>query len=298
MAHAFPRADEPEVIELDVKNLSAIEGMLTDDDHWHAAEAAKAAARGDARLAWEHETAGLCVVESPHRNQLRELVDLGDAAPGWMYSRWCAAQAHRWMLLERDPRTDAAVRETIATAHWEFLDDLTSASALLSYGTMVAASDWICAELCVHEFGGLADFIDLRAEDALINRCDQIEKWVGAPMGGWRLEDARDDRLIVTDLETGLSLEALDLGAMRGRASGTTVLGRLVPIGTGPGAMFASRPVEVDRVTAELAARLTTLDDSTGWLDAIMDGRSAGRLPPYFSCIGGTLFSSDEVAVA
>jgi hypothetical protein len=290
------RAGEREIVELDARRPCAIERMLTDEDIWHFTRAADAAAMADARLAWEHETAGLYVVESPYRHQLREIADLGDRAPGWLYSRWCAAQAYRWMLMERDPRTDAAVRETMAVSHWEFLGDLADVSEFREYGTRIAAGDWICEELCVHEFRGLADFLDVRATDVLLDRCDQVREWVGAPMSGYLLDQAGGDRLIATDLRTDLRLEVLNIGAMRGRAPGAAVLGRVVPIGTGPGAMFASRPVEVDRLTADLAARLTTPEDPTGWLDAIMDGRSSGRLAPYFSCIGGTLFSSDAVA--
>src|SRR3954453_2321044 len=71
--------------------------LLTDDDHAHLRAEADAAARGDARSAYQHHEAALQVEGSIVPYQLRELVILGDEAPGWVYSRWCLDQAFRWM---------------------------------------------------------------------------------------------------------------------------------------------------------------------------------------------------------
>src|SRR4051794_16181321 len=88
-----------------------ISHILTDEDHRLMRAHLDAAARGDARAAYEHLVAGAMLEGAITPYLLRELVLLGGEAPGWMYSRWCADQAYRWMLLEEDRRIDTAVRQ-------------------------------------------------------------------------------------------------------------------------------------------------------------------------------------------
>ncbi|MCW2764189.1 MAG: hypothetical protein JWO11_148 [Nocardioides sp.] len=188
------------------------------------------------------------------------------------------------MLLGLDPRIDRAVLETIAAAHWQQTRGLADPRVLSAYGARVAAGDRVCRQLAVFEHGGLTDFLDLRAEASLLDRCDHVRSWATAPMGGYVLAGRAGDVLLVRDLAHGDVLDVLDPGALRGRVPGAAVLGRLVPVDVPPGRMFESRPQRVDLVTAREAARRVAGGDRLGWLEAIDRGRAQGRLAAGFSC--------------
>ncbi|WP_159081276.1 hypothetical protein [Nocardioides sediminis] len=57
----------------------------------------------------------------------------------------------------------------------------------------------------------------------------------------------------------------LNLGAMTDVGPGRTVVGRVVPVSVWPFAMFESRPLPVDRATAEHVAERTRGEDDLGW---------------------------------
>ena len=270
--------------------------MLTDRDRAELAAAADAEARGDARAAVQHYLAGLIVEESLRPHQLWEIADLGDDAPGWIYSRWCVDQAYRWMLLNQDPRTDDMVRVTLAVAHLDHAESLLEdPTALTEYGTLVAGTDWLAEQLCVYTAGGLLDFLDLRAEEGLLSRADRVREWASAPMRVHRLEERRGAVLVVRDLVADVASEVLDLGAFSEGDVGDHVLGRVVPISAPPHRMFDSRPVPLDPTTAEDAAAAIGRGDELGWLDAVSLAREEGRLARGFSCCQGTLWSTDLV---
>ena len=106
--------------------------LMTDEDIEHMDAHIGAAARGDAHEALWHLQQTLQVEGSLTPHKLHELAMLGDEAPGWMYSRWCVEQAYRWMLVERDPRTDDAVVQTMIAAHAEQADEVANDAMLLS----------------------------------------------------------------------------------------------------------------------------------------------------------------------
>ena len=270
--------------------------LLTDDDHAHMRAEADAAARGDARTAYEHHEAGLQVEGSIVPYKLRELVVLGDEAPGWVYARWCLDQAFRWMLLEEDPRTDDAVRQTMVVAHWAQVQEVVDHSErLLELGNRIAGADWICQQLAVYDYNGLRDFLDVKAEPALIDRADRVRDWADAVMCGYVLEEVRGSSLVVRDLSLGSRVDVLNIGAHTDGRLRTPVIGRLVPISVGPGLMFESRPVSVDQETAEEVARATFDDEASSWIPAVGNGRHEDRLPYAFSCRDHTLYASDIV---
>jgi len=135
---------------------------------------------------------GLIVEESLHRHRLREIADLADDAPGWVYSRWCVDQAFEWMLMNKDPRADDVVRTVLAVAHLGHVEPLLDRpTELQEYGTIVAACDWLVQQLCVYANGGLQDFLDVRAEPGLLDRADRIREWArpGASTASRRCAD-------------------------------------------------------------------------------------------------------------
>jgi hypothetical protein len=271
--------------------------LLTHEDHALMRAELDAGARGDALAALNLHCAGLQVEGSLRPYQLRELVILGDDAPPWTYSRWCLDLAYHWMLIEEDPRIDDAVKQLMLCSH---VDAATAAQddplALRELGTRIAAGDRLCQELAVYEYGGLWDFLDVKADQGLIERCDQIADWSVQPMGGYVIQDAIGPRLRTVDLHTGDELDVLNIGALTNHDRGAPVLGRLGPISCEPGLMFQSRPILVDLTTAQAVADGEgPQKDWPRWLPAVSEGCQAGRLPYAFSCGRPTLYSSDIV---
>ena len=203
------------------------------------------------------------------------------------------------MLVERDPRTDDAAIQTMIVAHAKQAEEAADdAVRFRELGTVVAAADWLCEQLAVFEYGGLLDFLDVKAGSSLVERCDQVRDWAETRMNGYVLEDANGSALRVRDLSTGAPLEVLNIGALTDRGPDCPVIGRVVPVATGPGLMFESRPVSVDLATAQGVAAASTHEDSAYWITCIGDGRHDDRLEYAFSCRNGTLFSSDIVPMS
>lgn len=295
------RGAEPheETISLDPRRFSEqLESILTDDDHREMERSADAEAAGDPVRALQHLLNTTRVVGSLHEHHLRELVALGDDMPGWGLARWVRVQAYRWMLLTQDPRVDDVALTTFICAYPDL--DIESPMGLApgEFLTRLAASDWICEQVALYEYGGLADFLDVRAADSLVDRSDQIASWCTAPMGGYTLDAVSADRLLVTDLADGQGMETLNLGALTDRDRGVAVLGRVVTMSVAPGRMFDARPVEVDPETARATAVSVAGGHQMGWIDAVYAGRREGRLPRLFSTGGGTPLTSDIVPLA
>lgn len=274
----------------------SLEHLLTEDDRRSMQRALDAEARGDARTAWEEHMAGLVVEESLTHHRLLELARLGDDAPAWMCSRWAVDQALRWLLMNEDPRCDDFVRTVLAGLHFQEIEPLLGDTvALKEYGTAVAACDWVYQQLAAYEAGGLRDFLDVRAERGLLDRLDQIDEWERAAVTAYELGDLRDDVLHARRLSDDRPVELLNLGAMTDVGPARTVIGRVVPISVWPFAMFESRPLPVDRVTAlDVAERMRGADD-LGWFRALTAAYDDGRLPAGSTCGGGTLWSTDLV---
>jgi hypothetical protein len=271
----------------------SLEHLITDADRRAFQAEMDAAARGDAASALRHHLEGLVVEESLHRHRLREIADLGDSAPAWVYSRWCVDQAYRWMMMSHDPRVDDAVRTVLVWAHLDQVEQLAGRDTeMREYGTLVAGNDWLVQQMCVFELGGLLDFLDLCAHKALVDRCDQIRAWAEAPWGVYRLLSLDDRTLTVRDLVEQRDREVLNVGAFVDQAD--VVLGRIVPIPVAPYEMFESRPVPLDDVTAEEAAECMRASTSNV-LDAIARGREEKRLASGFSCHEITMFANDIV---
>ncbi|KRF36955.1 hypothetical protein [Nocardioides sp. Soil805] len=272
----------------------SLDHLLTAADHAHMQQSLDAAARGDAQTAWEQHMSGLVVEESLTHHRLHELVLLGDDAPAWMYSRWAMDQAALWMLHTKDPRCDDLVRLVLAALHTDRVAALADdPRALREYGTMIAATDWAYQQVAVFEAGGLRDFVDVRAEGGLMDRTDELDLWEQAAVTAYELETTLEGTLRVRRLADDTTVELLNLGAATDIGLGRTVLGRVVPVSVWPFAMFASRPLPVDRATALDAAQHLEEEDGLGWLWALSRAHDAGRLPAGSTWGHGTLYSTD-----
>ena len=278
----------------------SLEHLLTDDDRQCMEMATDAEARGDAWAAWHHHVSGLLVEESLTHHRLLELARLEDDAPAWMCSRWAVDQALRWMLLTDDPRCDQLVRTVMAGLHFDQVESLLDDPVgLVEYGTRVAACDWVYQQLAAYEAGGLRDFLDARAEPGLLDRLDHIDEWERAAVTAYELVDVQGDVLRARRLDDDEPVELLNLGATTDIGPGATVVGRVVPVSVWPFAMFESRPLPVDDVTArDVAERMRADDDDLGWFRALAAAHDSGRLPAGSTCGHGTLWSTDIVPMA
>jgi hypothetical protein len=166
--------------------------LLTEDDHELMRAEIEAGARGDALAAFNLHEAGLQVENGLYRYMLRELVILGEEAPPWMYSRWCLDLGYRWMLCEEDPRIEDAVRQLMVMSHWPEVAKLPEGdgAAICELGNRIAGGDRLCQELALHEYGGIYDFIDVKAQAGLLDRCDHIVEWAIAELGGYVIKIA------------------------------------------------------------------------------------------------------------
>lgn len=194
-----------------------------------ALRASRAAeARGDAVEALRSHDQVSRLGRSMHRDLLATLVELDDRAPGWMYSRWMTAQA------DDPPGTDER--------------------------------DWVLRQRRVYDDGGLRRLVETRASAELLDRADHVEEWVGARMGGYRLESDVDGCLQLTDLADDSLVEVLDLGLAAQHGPGSCFLCRVVPTRERPGLMFEWRPLPVDETTARQVAA-----EPARWLATVTD---------------------------
>ena len=274
----------------------SLEHLLTPHDLEMMGRALDAEARGDAAAAWELHMAGLIVEESLTHHCLAELACIGDGAPAWMCSRWAVDQALRWLLVGEDPRCGEVVRLVLAGVHLREVEPfVTDAVAFQEYGTAVAASDWVYQQLAAFEFGGLRDFLDVRAGQGLLERLDQIDEWERSAVTAYELLDVCDDVLRARRMTDDQPVELLNLGAMVDVGPPRTVLGRVVPVSVWPFAMFESRPLPVDRVTAEAVAERMRGEDDLGWFWGLCDAYEGDRLPAGATFGHSTLWSTDIV---
>ena len=258
----------------------------------HTVEAAAAAeAQADAERALQLHLAGPHVVGSLREQMLREVVLLADAAPPWVYARWTAKQAYRWLLLSEDARPRAALQMTVDALYADVDPERPLGWAPREFVAQLIAADWVCAQLTTYDLGGMETFLAERAGPALVARAGGAAGWPSAGMSGYRLVEAQDDQLAAVDLRTSRPVRLLNVGAAWARDADTCVIGRLAPTGTGPGLMFESRPLTVDDTTALRVARAAAVG-RTAWLDVLAEARTSGRLEAGFSlCLPTSLVS-------
>jgi hypothetical protein len=220
--------------------------------------------------------------DSPHSHVLRILTELGDDAPGWLWSRWMTIQAHRGDL-SGEGRPEPAVERAIDAAYVHGIDLYRSPDLPPEmFGVSLFQFDWIVRQLRVYEGGGLHQLVEERASARLLERADHIGEWMTAPMRGLQLVgDPVDATLPFTDLATGERVELLDLGLACDHEPGTSFIGRVVPTTVSPGLMFEWRPLRVDEPTAIEVARLH--GEPELWVDALGRAHRERRLPGMYS---------------
>lgn len=263
------------------------------DDAACLARALEAGARGDAQASLNHELSGTVVVQSLHRFVMQDLVDHGDLAPPWAYSRWCLDLAYRSMLLGHDRRTDEAVRLVLATLYPESVDRAGSdEDEWKVLGTLLAASDHTVQDIALFELGGLAHYLTEVAQPGLLTRTDRIAEWADATVGAYTREGFQGCRGLLRDVVSGEFVEVLNPGSSP-QGMGDALIGRLVPITAEPGLMFATHPMCVDDDTARTVAEAVTSGEHLGWLLGLSVAMERQGLPERFHTTPVTPFTSD-----
>ncbi|CAB4743545.1 unannotated protein [freshwater metagenome] len=264
----------------------SIASRMTEDDHRAVARAHEAELRGDWVEAVRLHLSVPFFQHSTRGEQLRLLVGLGDRAPSWMVARHLTQVARR-----RPEREQAELKRALATA------------AAIAYprgfdiGVMgcrwpeqvpsqVFGRDWVARQLDVHELGALDDLVH-DADPDLLDRTG-VRRWIGAPMGGYRVGAAIEGVLVLHDAHTGAAHRVLDLGLTEQVPAGEHVLGRLVPTDEDPGLVLDWRPLPIDEATAAAVAR-----NPREWPHILQIRCHAGRIPEHFSFLSEPGISSD-----
>lgn len=179
--------------------------------------------------------------------------------PRWATSRWILAQALQMMAPSQHGAFHKALAIAIELRGGEVVSEV-----------KVSEHDWVFRQLMLWEYGGLATFLRTVATPALVAGADRIRDWVDAPMRVLRFVDRSRRRLHFTDLSTGDSVDAVDLGSAAMLLPQECVLGRLVP--TEEGTIFEGLPL---RVPDDVAVDAAT--DPTLWVDALRRGLHVER---------------------
>jgi hypothetical protein len=233
---------------------------------------------GDAQSALEYHRGIAMFRRSGHVVLLSQLADLAEEMTPWLWARWAAYQCTR----ADDPGTEGG---DISRAALDYIlamfqgDAMAEAYRVGGDPVQVAArtvgEDWAYHQVCTYELGGLECFLDTTATGRLARESTLARTWLGARMGGYRVETSPAGQLVVRDLAAEGSLALLDLGArIHARADGW-LIGRLVPSGATPALMFDTRPLPVDRQTA--------VEASGGgrrgaWITALVSAIADGRV--------------------
>jgi hypothetical protein len=233
-------------------------------DRFMAAEQA-----GDAAEALDYHSGIPMFTRSRHRMMLQQLTSLATDMTPWLWARWAAYQCTR---CEESRSATGRLQRLALLYAVEMFHDVDLQAAYDAGGdpvkvtARVLGESWAFHQLCIHEWGGLASFLDELATGRLADHATLARSWLDTPMGGYQVDSERPSGWWVRDLATGSPLELLDLGGRVAVGSGEWLIGRVVPSGTTPGWMFDTRPLGVDRRTArEVAA-----DPSRGaWVTAL-----------------------------
>lgn len=215
---------------------------------------------------------------SRHRALLRQLVGAKKELTPWVWARWIVYQSLRSQESGSPTRwlVHAALREAVHRFHTDLMQTAYDEGGdPVQVTARVLGESWAFRQLATYEYDVLLAFLEVHAGGELAASAGLARSWVGAGMGGYRLERASGDcRLTVRDLGTNSRIDALDLGAAV-EGEGGWVIGRLVASGTTPGLMFDTAPLAVDEETAHDVARATSPD---GWVATLQHAIERGRL--------------------
>ena len=190
--------------------------------------------------------------------RLRQLVALGDAAPGWVWGRWVIAQAAQPRPGRDTDAADVAVEVRGGRSTLWGVDPSDAMAKVIDH-------DWVFRQLILHERRALDHFLRRVAAPRLLDRAGDIGSWVGVPMGAYELVHERADRIGWRDLSTGATVETLNLGGASLMALGEVAVGRVVH--ADGVALFESAPLCVPSdVAHDVAAR------PADWMNALARG--------------------------
>lgn len=190
--------------------------------------------------------------------RLRQLVSLGDSAPAWVWARWVVAQAAQCTPGDLSLAIDRAVQTRGGPSTLWGVDAIDAECKVIDH-------DWVYRQLVLHEYGGLATFIRMRASRALLARAQGVEAWAGAPMGAYELCDEAPGRLTWRDLGSDRLVDTVNLGGAALCMPGAHVIGRVVE--SGGASVFESPPLCVPPDVAAAVA-----DSPPDWISALADG--------------------------
>lgn len=192
--------------------------------------------------------------------RLSQLVGLDGLLPRWATSRWILAQAAHHLDQPSRQRTSRAMH--LAMRAQPPGPAPTSGLDRQERQVRIMDRDWVFRQAYLYELGGLAHFIQDVAPADLLAGADRIEEWARAPIGAVRFLAEAAGMLLWQRLDTGETLETIDIGSATLLVPGDCAIGRLVPIDEG--AMFESAPL---RLPEQAAAHVAT--DPTRWVEAV-----------------------------
>jgi len=218
---------------------------------------------------------------SRHGALLEQLAAAKAEVTPWVMVRWIVYQAIR--CEERGSyagrRLRGATRDAVESFHGDLLDAAYAEGGdPVKVVAEVMGESWVCHQLAAHDYGVLAAFLDEFVAGELAEHAELARSWVGAPMGGYRIEGPGSACTVaLRDLSDDEPVEVLDLGAACLVGTGDTVIGRLVPTGATPTLMFDIAPLPIDEPTATEVAQCSSRG---GWSEALAKAIDDGRLDP------------------
>jgi hypothetical protein len=236
---------------------------------------------GDLEEALEYHSGIPMFSRGRHHAMLEQLVAVEDDLPSWAWVRWIVYLA----LRSEDPGTLVGRRhrrgllEAVELFHADLMDAAyDEGDDPVRVTAQVLGESWACHQSVVHDHHVLDIFLDHLVGGKLAEHATLAREWVGARMGGYRIEGRTSAcTLVARDLADRQTVEVLDLGAGCLAGPHRTVIGRLVPSGTTPEAMFDIAPLPLDEQLATEVAR-TGADDT--WSDVLADAIEDARLDP------------------
>jgi hypothetical protein len=190
--------------------------------------------------------------------RLRQIVDLKESVPAWVWAKWVVSQAAQATPGDPHRAMEVAIATRGGRSTLWGVDDVDARAKVMDH-------DWVHRQLVLHEYGGLEEFIKSRAGTELLDRAVGIEGWVSVPMGGFELLMEGADRILWLDLATRTVVETINVGAAAMLADGECVIGRLVE--SGGVALFESAPLCVPPDIAKRVAR-----DPDAWIETLAEG--------------------------
>lgn len=181
--------------------------------------------------------------------ELEFLDRLGDEAPDWLIARWACETAFDWLIETEDARVERAAW-SVAPTHGPPPPGAKPVE-IVQRLQLIAAHDRLAIQHALFELGGLADFLDLRAEAGLLVRAPRLAEWPGRRWSVYEQVELRDDVLRVRDTVSGKTSDVVHLGTGNGVGRDVMLFGRVAPTNAHPGWVFVHRPAAVDPRTAD-----------------------------------------------